>query len=385
LYAKIQQTEQSLHIELPENSILLRQLDFSPNEKLQNCILLGRSVAENFLIKPQKKQQVVVNIIKSEMLIESELAALHQLDDKVDILHKRLNLTAKLKPQNYLNELDNFITRKGNYFPVFSYNFPDGKKMSQWKDELLQIKENCSSKSLKSPLVRLFDEKVDELLVRHQLLESYIKQDIGGIEAGNRRLWGDFDEELVKLSKTKIGEVEHKEALGRSIGISEVKEKIEKRLNALEIFGVEIVENSSNLARMSLVMGKEVSINISQGIEFREKEIDSIIAHEIDTHLVRYINGLKSGWKIFASGTGFYLKDEEGLAIWNAKQKLPEEYESLGIYKKYYLLYESMQLNFRQLFDLESTLYPELSLERRFKAVLRMKKGIIHHSIKQKG
>jgi hypothetical protein len=79
------------------------------------------------------------------------------------------------------------------------------------------------------------------------------------------------------------------------------------------------------------------------------------------------------------------LKDEEGLAIWNAKQKLPEEYESLGIYKKYYLLYEARDLNFKQLFELESTLYPELSMERRFKAVLRIKKGIIHNSIRQIG
>ena len=36
LYAKIQQTEQSLHIELPENSILLRQIDYLPSDKIQN-------------------------------------------------------------------------------------------------------------------------------------------------------------------------------------------------------------------------------------------------------------------------------------------------------------------------------------------------------------
>lgn len=385
LYARIQQTEQSLHIELPENSILLRQLDFLPSDKLQNSIILGRSVAENFLIKPQKKQQSLVNIIKPEMMIESEFAALHQLDDKIDLLHKRLNLTAKLRPQNYLNELDNFITWKGSYSPIFSYNFPDTKRMYQWKDELLQIKESCNHWSLKSPLVKLFNEKVDELLIRHQLLDAYIKQDISGIEEGNRLLWWEFDEDLVKLSKEKLGEIEDKESLGKTLGFTEVREKIEKRLNELEIFGVEIIENSSNFARISITMGKEVKVNISQGVEFREKEIDSVIAHEIDTHLLRYMNGKKSGWKIFSSGTGFYLKDEEGLAIWNAKQKLPENYESLGIYKKYYLLYESMGLNFRQLFDLVNVVYPNYSFEGKFKACIRIKKGIIHNSIRQKG
>ena len=75
---------------------------------------------------------------------------------------------------------------------------------------------------------------------------------------------------------------------------SQIREKIEERLLALELFGIEIVENSSNLSRVSVTMGETVNINISQGVEFREKEIDAIIAHEIETHLVRYYNGLKS-------------------------------------------------------------------------------------------
>jgi hypothetical protein len=167
-------------------------------------VVLGRSVAENFLIKPQKQQHTIMHIIKPEMLLESELVALHQLDEKIDFLHKKLNLTAKLRPQNYLNELDNFITWKGQYAPVFSYAFPDERRLTQWKDELLQVKETCTNGSLKSPLVKLFDEKVDELFVRHQLLQAYSKQDFAGIEEGNRLLRGDFDEELVKLSRDKV-------------------------------------------------------------------------------------------------------------------------------------------------------------------------------------
>jgi hypothetical protein len=79
------------------------------------------------------------------------------------------------------------------------------------------------------------------------------------------------------------------------------------------------------------------------------------------------------------------LRDEEGLAIWNAKQKLPEGYESLGMWKKYYLLHESQYLNFKQLFDLVSIVYPQYSVERKFRACIRIKKGVIHNSAKQKG
>ncbi|GHV21283.1 hypothetical protein FACS189428_1460 [Clostridia bacterium] len=165
------------------------------------------------MINPQKKQQSTVNIIKPEALIESEEIALHQLDNKIDLLHKRLNLTSKLKPQNYLSELDNFIIRKGEYAPVFSYAFPETKKLLQWKEELDQLKETCTKGTLKSPLVKLFDEKVDELLIRHQLLEAYKKQDPSGIIKGNELLRGSFDEELVALSKEKLTVSEQRELL----------------------------------------------------------------------------------------------------------------------------------------------------------------------------
>lgn len=385
LYTRVLQTTSSLHIALPENSIILRQLEFLPSDKVQNWIVLGKQASENFLIRPYKLEQKTINILKSEVVVESELAALHQLDDKVDLSHRRLNLTTKLRPINYFDELDNFISWKGNYAPIFSYDFPSEKKMIKRKEDLLSLKEETSGSKLKSPLVQLFDEKVDELFMRHQLLDAYKKQDYQNIEEGNILLRGEFDEKLVKLSKEKIAMEEKKELLGGSIWFTGIKDKIEKRLNELEIYNVDIVESSSTLSRISVSMGKDIKINVAQGAEFWEKEIDAIIAHEIDTHLLRYINGKKSWWHIFSSGTGFYLEEEEGLAIWNAKQKLPEGYESLGIYKKYYLLYESMHLNFKQLFDLVSIVYPQYSLEGRFKACIRIKKGIIHNSNKQIG
>lgn len=385
LLEKIQEQNQTLYIELPENYVILKQLEFSAAEKLHNEIILGRKVAENYLIKPIKKEVETINILKPEAVIDSELVALHQLDDKIDLLHKRLNLTARLRPKNYLEELDNFITRKGNYAPTFSYNFPEEKRMEQWADELQQLQEQCASGNLKSPLVQLFSEKVEELVIRHQLLSAYMKQDFGAIEKGNTLLRGDFDEELIKLSKEKVREKEDKNLLWDFVSFDYVYEKIEKRLNELGIYGIEIVENSDNLARMSITMGKEVKINISQGISFREGEVEGLIAHEVDTHLTRYLNGKKSWWKIFASGTANYLRDEEGLAIWNAKQKLPEWYESFWIYKKYYLLHEAMHLNFKQLFDLAGIVYPHYSVEGKFKACIRIRKGLIHNSSKLKG
>jgi hypothetical protein len=79
------------------------------------------------------------------------------------------------------------------------------------------------------------------------------------------------------------------------------------------------------------------------------------------------------------------LKDEEGFAIWNAKQKLPEGYESLGIYRQYYLLHNAKELHFKQIYDLIHTLFPHYNLEKIFKTCIRVRKGIIHNGSHTKG
>lgn len=85
-------------------------------------------------------------------------------------------------------------------------------------------------------------------------------------------------------------------------------------------------------------MGRGCKLNISPKIQLNKAQLQALLAHEVDIHLTRYLNGKKSGWNIFSSGTAYYLRDEEGLAVWSAMQVLPEGEENLAIYKKYYLL-----------------------------------------------
>jgi domain of unknown function (DUF1704) len=45
---------------------------------------------------------------------------------------------------------------------------------------------------------------------------------------------------------------------------------------------------------MSISIWKTAKINISKNIRFTENELKLILAHEVDIHLTRYLNGLKS-------------------------------------------------------------------------------------------
>lgn len=59
------------------------------------------------------------------------------------------------------------------------------------------------------------------------------------------------------------------------------------------------------------------SLMIKNGSLVGKKEMRSVVAHEIETHYLRKINGLKSKYSIFAVGTSDYLITEEWLAIYN--------------------------------------------------------------------
>lgn len=157
----------------------------------------------------------------------------------------------------------------------------------------------------------------------------------------------------------------------------QVREAIERYLAEKGIFGIEIQQNAATFSRMSITMGKTATINIAKNILLTDLELQALLAHEVDIHLQRFLNGQKSGWKIFSSGTGYYLRDEEGLAVRNASQVLPEGEENLSMYKKYHLLAESKHYSFAQMKDLIYFLYPKRSLEGVFKTILRSKKGQI--------
>jgi hypothetical protein len=162
------------------------------------------------------------------------------------------------------------------------------------------------------------------------------------------------------------------------LNLSTIEKTIEKYLAEKKIYGVDIVFSYTNLSRISVIMWKNIKISISKHGIFREKELLSILAHEIDTHLIRYLNGLRSWRNILKSWTGYYLKDEEGLAIYNASKILPEWYDKDSIYKKYYLVKEAENIDFKKLVHMINFIYPHRSKELQFKTAIRIKKWVIY-------
>jgi hypothetical protein len=61
-------------------------------------------------------------------------------------LDKRVSLTSALKPINFLEQMDKFIEMKGDYNPIFTYDFPDEEKINSFDREILSLKETYFKK-----------------------------------------------------------------------------------------------------------------------------------------------------------------------------------------------------------------------------------------------
>ncbi len=379
LFDTIKENKREWYLDLYENEITIRKTKFAKLESLpDNKIVLGNKTASNYFIKPLHKTLAKLDIVDPKYIDPLELTELHGIDQKIEKLNKKLNLSSRLRPLNYFSELDKFITLHGKYNPIFKYKRPEEQKLLQTRDEMIKLQEQLNK--LKSPFKQLFLEKLEELELRRNLILAYSKQDLHNIAVYNKKLFWEFDDELIKSAKERVFALneDNEKLLWEPLKLSTIEKTIETYLKEKKIYGVDIVFSYTNLSRISVIMGKNIKISISKHGIFREKELLSILAHEIDTHLVRHINGIKSWRNILKSGTGYYLKDEEGLAIYNANKVLPEGYDKDSIYKKYYLVKEAENIDFKKLVHLINFIYPQRSKELQFKTAIRIKKWIIY-------
>ncbi len=367
-----------------ENDITIKWIKFLLDKNLaENEIVLWNNTSSNFFIKSINKTEENISIIDTKNIEIHEKNRLHTIDDEISRISKKTILSSILKPINYIEEWDKFLLNNGKYNPQFRYNWPKDDILQSMTKNLLSLKDELNKNLYNEKFSKLFLWKIEELLCRINLINAYKKKDFKNILFYNEKLYGKIDSKLLKMSKDKIFESSSEKSfdLWRELTINEVKDKIEKYLQKKWIKWIDIVVSMAHLSRISVIFGKRPKIKISWLIPFKEKELDSILAHEIDTHLTRYINGWKTMRKIFKEWTWFYLTDEEWFAIFNETKYVQNGYEKFTNYKMYFLISEAQKYSFAKLVNLALFFYPNKNLETIFKTVVKIKKGIEDTSV----
>lgn len=344
-------------------------------------IVLGKTAVKDFFIRPVHKAGEGA-VAKSFGIAEDEIPETLQIDRDVSEISRKLNVTGILRPKNYYEELDAFIASGGRYDPFFRYDLPAPETLSNyWKS--LETAEEAVRKRLKSSprLANAYVEKIRELKLRIELIEAVAKQDFAGLLEANVALYGGFSKVVHDFSKTRPKNV----VQGNLLSKEELSRAISEKLREVGHPEVPVRFVSREGSRIAVAVGDAPRINVAEGAKIRDVEITGTLEHEIGTHLVRRMNGEKTGLKLFQSGTGFYLRDEEGLAVWRSLQTYENpEYRDAHVFK-YEVCRKACGSSFSSLAEFVRNADPERDLERVFKACVRAKRGVCDTSSSHSG
>lgn len=300
-----------------------------------------------------------------------------KLEEVTNILSKlRLPTGLVFTPTNLKEEKRKFF-ESDTYEPQFTYRIVKNKN-SEILKSLSSLKEIVDvDPRISSFYIELIEAKKDSNDLMYAVGHNELVTDISTKKYGkttpslfrnaSRVLRGKVDGyNLVQYPKVR------KEDILKYDGIVDV---FNTAFNMLDLKDWSVTK-SLNIARNSVKIGvKRKEVLVDGEIERSRFKLRKTLVHEVGTHVLRSVNGFKSGFDALGNANlPSYLDVEEGLATWNESQM---NLLTLGWLKRKAALtwgiYVGEELTFRQLYNCVLGVLPKSSA---FSVVYRVKRGL---------
>lgn len=261
---------------------------------------IGRRDLSGFLIDPTK----VAPVPLKKTLIKTDLRAVDKLLGNID---RDLLLLKYIKPINLQEEMQR-LREDSLYNAVFSY----GEIPVDFEDIKERLREPVQGDT---PLAQLLEKKRVELQRRLSLLQGRGKREAFTVASSN--LFGTPTQELLKTAQE---ELDAREACALPADPSllmtaeEAVPLFEEQLTKYGLHTWQVVVRERLVA--DCTVGGH-TIYLRQAATFTPENIASLIAHEIETHVLTAENGNHQPYLLLRRGTANYLDTQEGLAIYN--------------------------------------------------------------------
>jgi len=323
-------------------------------------IILGRRDLSNFLINPISREEKVLP--KEKNSTEVPKTNFNEIDKKMMELDKKVKLLHHLKPTNLLSEKKKFFA-SNSYNPIFYYREPKFDA-----DDVLTKLDSITIPN--DDLGEIFREKKLEISRKLKLLKAIGKENFTEV---SRQLYKFPSEEDIEKAREMLAKKpEHFFSESPSIDAVSAKSEIEKTFKKYNLKWKVVLKD--DLVSDALA-GKGETLFLRSAAIFSPNRLRGMIAHEIETHVLRSENGKRQPFEIFSRGLGNYLESEEGLAIFNQNLVLDEKSE-----KRFWLVVsllavvEAERKSFREVFNFVKNL--GFDRERSWKTALKVKRGL---------
>lgn len=281
-----------------------------PSEKYK--FIIGKRDLKDFLIdtaameKDETRKSKKIPKIK---VIKTKINNFSQIDQSLCYIDSKLKLLYHLRPINLESEQNKFL-RNSHNDPVFEY--------PKLKFDPLELIDQLSKiEPDNSPLGILFQKKKEEIENKIALLEAIDEERFTEI---SKKLFGSPSKEDLENCLQALKSTEHERTEEKTLyGAEEAKEKFE---NCFESYGLNNWKVKIKEEMVSdCVAGKNNRLFVKKDARFSLERIESLIVHEIETHIITAENGKIQSYELFNRGHANYLPTQEGLAMYNVEKQ----------------------------------------------------------------
>lgn len=270
----------------------------------EKAVTIGSRDLSGFLIDPSKKHEL------PSLASTTQKVDLRGLDRVFGTIDQETRLLKHIKPLNLQEELKQ-LEEDELYNPTFVYSEIQAN-LEEYKRKLHKPIDDTS------PLGILLEKKRKELSTRIDLLQSRGKNT--EFTAASHVLFGKPSQQLIDSAKKEIEEREACEAnTEKPIDAEGALKRFEEALKLYALHDWSLSVRQKLVARVTVGGSK---IYVRGDARFSEEDIASLIAHEIETHVLTAENGSHQPYQLLKRGLAGYLDTQEGLAIYNERRAL---------------------------------------------------------------
>ncbi len=348
-----------------------KHISFKIDHLGEEKIVLWRNALKGFLIDPFKYKksewpritELEIGKSKNTAIVWVYTKQLQDLDKKLMNIEKKLLILKYIRPVNIATEKHIFIEKKGDYIPRFEYNelsFDPRKTLAEL--EKIQVPD--------IPYSEIYARKKEEMFYKLQFFIAFQEQNTADMTLYSEKIFGKIHDEYFLTSKERIAARHHIVPEKDFLSFADVQEYLKKFAH---IYHTKIRLKSWDIPARFTMKGD--TLIMREDAKVGKKEIRAVIAHEIEGHYLRKLNGKKSDLSIMHKGGAYYIETDEGIAIYNQNRFLSsEDAKYYSLYERYYFLYYGLKHSYKKFISHLAEYYHH-DYEKVFRYMLRVKRG----------
>lgn len=302
---------------------------------------------------------------KQDFLSQTTLTQLRKIAKEIIEIKKELRLgTTSLTPHNYSTEMEKFL-KSNTYNPIFKYK---KKPLKNYKGKISSLKKMIDVLDFPEDLKEHFQELLDEQELLYQTKKSIGNKDFS--ENAHRLFdWGTDRLDTLLTTTPKVSFYLYTSHLMQDA--QTIKKRFEKTLGE---YGIKSFTPEIDTFTTHIINVGYKKIGIGSGIRRFECNVDRLIAHEIESHVLQVENIKRSRNPLLElSKYGNSNLFSEGLAVYNeilTRAITPSAFET------YYNRIKAVRMlnkSFREIFE---TLAEDLPVKKAYVMTYRVKRGL---------